>query len=65
VSIISTVVGTNCSFVGDLQTFRARIADCFEKKGRDLLFLVRETAVTRGRDAIARLRNTAILRTAT
>jgi len=50
------------AYSGDVLTFRPRIADYYEKKGGALRFLVRESAVSRGEQPIAVLRNVLVIR---
>lgn len=47
---------------GDLLTFRSRIANIYAKKGGDLEFIVRDTAVTREGLPVADLRSTIVVR---
>lgn len=50
------------AYSGDVLTFRPRFADYYGKKGGALRFLVRETAVARGAEPIATLRNVLVVR---
>ncbi|UWP79761.1 MaoC family dehydratase N-terminal domain-containing protein [Dactylosporangium fulvum] len=50
-------------FAGDLLHFEPRIVEHYDKRGGALVFLVRETEVTRAGQSVATLRNTAIIQT--
>jgi hypothetical protein len=53
------------AYAGDELTFESHVADAYQRKGGALLFLVRQTRVTRSGELIAELRTVMVARSET